>query len=84
MTPHGNADKLIDKYRPYAHSEFSESLNEYLSEIETENAIKCAMGECKGVIDVLNKVFRFASIRYDIDVEIEYWQETLDILKSKL
>ena len=76
LTPTQKADELIEKFRPFAHSNFT-----YNDTGETEKATRCAI---IAVDEILN--FFIDSLKWDIKTNgnIHYWKEVKQILTDRL
>ena len=77
LTPTQKADELIEKFRPFAHSNFT-----YNDTGETKNAIQCAL---RAVNEILNERidFREQATTYNNE-RIFYWKEVKQILTDRL
>ena len=74
LTPTQKADELIEKFRPFAHSNFT-----YNDTGETKNAIQCAI---IAVDEIL--IMRWNLPHYGNKEGMIYWQEVKTILTDRL
>ena len=68
LTPTQKADELIEKFRPFAHSNFT-----YNDTGETKNAIQCA-------IIAVDEILNMSVYAYDK----KFWKEVKQILTDRL
>lgn len=84
-TPQQEADKLIEKYIPYMYCYMGSGMlsNDYDVRVATENAKQCAIIHVEGIIEVLKGISIAESGSVQIDYGHTYYEQILDILKSK-
>jgi len=74
LTPTQKADELIEKFRPFAHSNFT-----YNDTGETEKATRCAI---IAVDEIL--IMRWNLPHYENKEGVVFWQEVKTILTDRL
>ena len=74
LTPKQKADELIEKFRPFAHSNFT-----YNDNGETEKATQCAII----AVDEILKI-GWNLPHYENKEGVVYWQEVKQILTDRL
>ena len=70
LTPTQKADELIEKFRPFAHIN-----DDYVTEVETKNATKCAIIAVDEILNLYKKNW---------NIDNSFWQEVKTILTDRL
>ena len=79
LTPTQKADELIEKFRPFAHSNFT-----YFDTGETEKATQCAIIAVEEILEATSERVFYWHLKRSKKTYSPFWQEVKTILTDRL